>query len=67
MGAAPAFRGRGIGSALIDTALQTGGGTVRLSVWQWRSDAIRLYPSGGFRRVPSWDPRPALLCKERRG
>ncbi|HEY8318534.1 MAG TPA: GNAT family N-acetyltransferase [Amnibacterium sp.] len=61
----PARRGLGVGSALLDTVLDRRTGTVRLSVWDWRHDAVRLYKSRGFRRVPSWDPRPRLLCMER--
>ena len=61
----PARRGLGVGSVLLDTALRLHAGTIRLSVWDWRHDAVRLYESRGFRRVPSWDPRPRLLCLER--
>ncbi|WP_314650226.1 GNAT family N-acetyltransferase [uncultured Microbacterium sp.] len=60
--AAPDVRGRGVGSALLDAAVVAAGGRVRLSVWQWRTDAIRLYESRGFTPVPSWDARPSLVC-----
>lgn len=60
--ASPGVRGRGVGSALLDAAIADGSGDVRLSVWDWRADVIRLYESRGFARVPSWDARPALVC-----
>lgn len=60
--ASPLVRGRGVGSALLDAAIAAGEGDVRLSVWEWRTDVIRLYESRGFVRVPSWDARPALVC-----
>lgn len=63
--ASPAARGRGVGSALLDAAIAAGGGAVRLSVWDWRTDVIRLYESRGFVRVPSWDARPELVCMRR--
>jgi ribosomal protein S18 acetylase RimI-like enzyme len=63
--AAPHVRGRGIGSALLDTILQDSRGVVRLSVWDWRTQATRLYESRGFVTVPSWDARPRLVCMER--
>jgi GNAT superfamily N-acetyltransferase len=61
----PHLRGRGIGSALLDAVLQESPGVVRLSVWDWRSQATRLYESRGFATVPSWDARPRLVCMER--
>ena len=36
-------RGRGVGSALTDTAIAATAGPLRLSVWDWRSAALRLY------------------------
>ncbi|MFJ4254439.1 GNAT family N-acetyltransferase [Microbacterium sp. NPDC090003] len=60
--ASPEVRGRGVGSGLLDAAITAGEGDVRLSVWEWRTDVIRLYESRGFGRVPSWDARPALVC-----
>jgi GNAT superfamily N-acetyltransferase len=63
--AAPHVRGRGIGSALLDAVLQESPGVVRLSVWDWRTQATRLYESRGFVTVPSWDARPRLVCMER--
>lgn len=60
--AAPALRGRGVGSALLDAAVAAAEGPVRLSVWDWRAEALRLYESRGFRRVPSWDGRDRLVC-----
>ncbi len=61
----PGARGRGVGSALLDAVLQEHPEPLRLSVWDWRSDAMRLYVSRGFIRVPSWDERPRLVCMER--
>jgi putative acetyltransferase len=61
----PHVRGRGIGSALLDAVLQDSRGVVRLSVWDWRMQAKRLYESRGFVTVPSWDARPRLVCMER--
>lgn len=61
----PGARGRGVGSALIDAVLQEHLEPVRLSVWDWRNDAMRLYLSRGFTLVPSWDERPRLVCMER--
>ncbi len=65
----PAFRGRGIAAELIGAALvqaaQSGAGTVRLSVWTWRSGAIALYERLGFTITESWDERDQLVCMER--
>ncbi|QNA92071.1 MULTISPECIES: GNAT family N-acetyltransferase [unclassified Microbacterium] len=58
----PRVRGRGVGSALLDAAIADAEGEVRLSVWEWRERAIRLYESRGFRRAESGDPRPRLVC-----
>ncbi|WP_309068548.1 GNAT family N-acetyltransferase [Microbacterium sp.] len=61
--ASPAFRDRGVGSALLDAALAAAGSVpVTLTVWDWRESAIRLYESRGFSRVASWDERPRLVC-----
>ncbi|MGV2900545.1 GNAT family N-acetyltransferase [Microbacterium sp. AGC62] len=64
--AVPAARGRGVGSALLDSAVhaaaESGATEVRLSVWDWRQGALRLYESRGFERVPSWDDRERLVC-----
>lgn len=66
----PAFRGRGVASALIDAALahaaaQSGVRTARLSVWQWRTGAVSLYERFGFSVTASWDGRAGLVCMER--
>lgn len=65
----PASRSRGIASGLIAAALayaaDNGVGTVRLSVWKWRTSAIALYERLGFTVVPSWETRDQLLCMER--
>lgn len=60
----PAARGRGVGSALIAEALRLAPRPVRLSVWDWREPAIRLYRNTGFSAAPSWDDRARLLCLE---
>ncbi|WP_120337852.1 GNAT family N-acetyltransferase [Cryobacterium soli] len=61
----PAARGHGVGSALIDAALSQQDLPTRLTVWEWRDDAIRLYGRRGFVPVASWEERPRLLCMER--
>lgn len=65
----PAFRGRGIASGLIRAALahaaECDAKAVRLSVWQWRADAIAVYERLGFAVMPSWDERAELVCMER--
>ncbi|MDF2507663.1 MAG: hypothetical protein K0Q52_1522 [Microbacterium sp.] len=67
--AAPEARGLGVGSALLDGAVleaeALGATEVRLSVWDWRAGAVRLYESRGFERVPSWDDRERLVCMVR--
>jgi putative acetyltransferase len=64
----PAGRGRGVASALVRAALaraaEAGTGTVRLSVWAWRTTAIGLYRHLGFTVVGSWDDRDLLVCME---
>lgn len=65
----PAFRGRGVASDLLGAALadaaESGAGTVRLSVWKWRTGAIALYERFGFTVTESWDERDQLVCMER--
>ena len=61
----PRARGLRVGSALLAAVLEEHPEPVRLSVWDWRDDAMRLYVSRGFVRVPSWDERPRLVCLER--
>jgi len=65
----PAFRSRGIASALLGAALthaRTGGADVlRLSVWKWRIGALALYERLGFTVTESWDQRDQLVCMER--
>ncbi|MFG2629531.1 GNAT family N-acetyltransferase [Streptomyces sp. NPDC048473] len=65
----PEFRGRGIASHLMSAALahaeQSGVGTVRLSVWKWRTGAIALYERLGFEITEPWDARDELVCMER--
>lgn len=62
----PLVRGRGVGSALLSSALDGAARPVRLSVWDWRGPALRMYLAAGFEVVPSWDDRPRLLCLELR-
>lgn len=61
----PAARGHRAGSALMDAALGRQDLPIRLTVWDWRTDAIRLYETRGFVQVPSWEDRPRLLCMEK--
>lgn len=61
----PSARGQRVGSALLDAALCLDDVPLRLTVWDWRDDAIRLYRKRGFTSVPSWETRPRLLCMER--
>lgn len=61
----PGARGLGVGSMLLDGALRGRDRPVRLTVWDWRTDAISLYRSRGFVEVPSGDGRERLLCFER--
>ena len=60
----PSARGRRVGSALIDAVLSQQDQPVRLTVWDWRRDAIQLYRARGFAPVASWDDRPRLVCME---
>jgi ribosomal protein S18 acetylase RimI-like enzyme len=66
----PDWRGHGLGELAIQDAVRRAGDarldTVRLSVWEWRTGAIGLYRRAGFVDCPSWDPRPGLVCMERR-
>ncbi|WP_434095373.1 GNAT family N-acetyltransferase [Streptomyces flaveolus] len=65
----PEFRGRGVASALVSGALahaaENGAGTVRLSVWEWRTGAIALYEQLGFIVTESWGERKQLVCMQR--
>ncbi|MFF5207043.1 GNAT family N-acetyltransferase [Streptosporangium sp. NPDC000396] len=64
----PVSRGHGVASALVRAALdharEAGAGTVRLSVWDWRTNAIALYEKLGFTVTDSWDDRDRLVCME---
>ncbi|MEJ8641416.1 GNAT family N-acetyltransferase [Streptomyces sp. MS1.HAVA.3] len=66
----PECRGRGIASALLAAGVahgeEQGAGTVRLTVWNWRADAIALYAKLGFRVTASWEAREDLVCMEYR-
>lgn len=65
----PVSRGRGVASGLLDAALahaaRSGVDAVRLSVWEWRTDAIALYERLGFTVTEPWDERDRLVCMER--
>ncbi|MFF1546997.1 GNAT family N-acetyltransferase [Streptomyces sp. NPDC058291] len=64
----PAYRGRGVASGLLRTALAhaaaRGTRTLRLSVWTWRTGAIALYERFGFAVTASWDEREHLVCMQ---
>lgn len=55
---APAFRGRGVGKALLlhlaRLANQRGCGRMEWSVLDWNEPAIRFYETLGARRLPEW-------------
>jgi putative acetyltransferase len=65
----PAFRSRGVAAGLVSAALahaaESGVGTVRLSVWKWRTGAIALYERLGFTVAESCEEREQLMCMER--
>lgn len=61
----PDARGQGVGAALADAAIAAAPGLIRLAVWDWRGDALRLAAVRGFDRVASWDDRPRVVCMER--
>ena len=65
----PAFRGRGHrvrpGRRRAGACRGERRGTVRLSVWKWRTGAIALYERLGFTVTESWDERDQLVCMER--
>ncbi|MCK2241672.1 MULTISPECIES: GNAT family N-acetyltransferase [unclassified Crossiella] len=58
----PGWRGKGVARHLTEAAVQAAGTGVRLSVWDWRTDAIGLYRRLGFREVESWDERDGMVC-----
>ncbi|MCM3615709.1 GNAT family N-acetyltransferase [Microbacterium enclense] len=62
----PDARGHGVGAALVTAAIDDAAVPVRLSVWEWREPAIRLYRRLGFEPVASWDDREKMVCLERR-
>lgn len=62
----PAYRGHGVGRRLLAEALARLPRPVRLSVWDWRTPAIRTYERSGFAVVPSWERRERLVCMELR-
>ncbi|MGR6743157.1 GNAT family N-acetyltransferase [Microbacterium arborescens] len=66
---APAGRRRGVAAALVtyasEHAERAEADGLRLSVWDWRSDALALYRSRGFTVEPSWESRERLVCLRR--
>ena len=62
----PSARGLRVGSALLDAVLSERTRPLRLTVWDWRADAVKLYRARGFIPVESWEDRPRLLCMELR-
>ncbi|SKA96445.1 Ribosomal protein S18 acetylase RimI [Agreia bicolorata] len=60
----PRARGRRVGSALLDAAISLRDLPVRLTVWEWRDDAMQLYRARGFAVMESWDERPRLVCMQ---
>ena len=60
----PAARGHGVGTGLIGEALGRATRPVRLSVWDWREPAIRMYRALGFSPAAAWDERERLLFFE---
>lgn len=60
----PMTRGRGVGSALMSEALRNVARPVRLSVWEWREQAIQMYRKLGFAPATPWEDRDRLLFLE---
>lgn len=60
-------RGHGVGRRLLDAAVALIPGEARLTVWRWRTAAIRLYEQAGFVQQASWEERDDLVCLSRRG
>lgn len=62
----PTARGAGAGGVLLAEAARrataAGAASLRLSVWDWRRDALGLYRARGFVEVPSWETRERLVC-----
>ncbi|MFN3391290.1 MAG: GNAT family N-acetyltransferase [Meiothermus ruber] len=69
----PAFRGRGVGKKLLTHlqahAYERGLRVLRLETGVFQTEAIGLYQSFGFRRIPPFGPYfedPVSLCMEKR-
>ncbi|GAA2227914.1 GNAT family N-acetyltransferase [Herbiconiux moechotypicola] len=62
----PVHRASGLGRALLEAAAAGAPEkALRLSVWAWRTDALRAYERAGFLPSPSWEERPQLTCLTR--
>lgn len=65
----PNHRGRHVATTLLHEAhahaVAVGAEAIRLSVWEWRTDAIALYTKAGFIEAPSWETREKLVCMTR--
>ena len=69
----PAFRGQGLGAALLDHlaayAREHGVSLLRLETGIHQAEAIRLYERYGFTRIPPFGPYfedPVSICYEKR-
>ncbi|MCX8088230.1 MAG: GNAT family N-acetyltransferase [Meiothermus ruber] len=69
----PAFRGQGVGKQLLTHlqayAYERGLRVLRLETGVFQTEAIGLYQSFGFRRIPPFGPYfedPVSLCMEKR-
>jgi ribosomal protein S18 acetylase RimI-like enzyme len=66
----PQGRGRGIGRALavevINEAVRLGYATMRLDTLEWLVEAVHLYESLGFKRIPAYykNPLPGVVYWE---
>jgi len=57
----PEARAQGVGTELISEALRHASRPVRLSVWEWREPAIRMYERLDFSPASSREERPGLV------
>ncbi|WP_295032414.1 N-acetyltransferase [uncultured Microbacterium sp.] len=65
----PDHRGRRVATSLLDAArdhaVRIGAEEIRLSVWEWRADAIALYEKNGFAETTRGEEREQLVCMAR--